>query len=214
MRDDELIRVDEFAKNLCREMGYSGAEYVLEVVGTQNAVLSRAKHGDFTLYRESRPYPFALDGLEEVHGALRISLNDAAVLSCGFMGKPDHEQALQTQAVTAEAVGALFMPIKAWPAALSTGDIAFCFAGLRWKTESKWKKPLGDKPKWLSACVVTAGVQGVSERLWNPVSIGAALVSNGHCRVNSVRAKFQTEPLLSAWRDEWKTYEAEHFDTE
>ncbi len=100
MRDDELIRVDEFAKNLCREMGCLGAEFALEVVGTQNAVLLRAKQGDFTLYRESRPYPFALDGLEEVHGALRISLNDAAVLSCGFMGNPDHKQALETQAVT------------------------------------------------------------------------------------------------------------------
>jgi hypothetical protein len=31
---------------------------------------------------------------------------------------------------------------NAGPLPLTTGDIAFCFAGLRWKTEKAWKKPL------------------------------------------------------------------------
>jgi hypothetical protein len=103
---------------------------------------------------------------------------------------------------------------KAGPLSLTTGDIAFCFAGLRWKTETKWKKPLGDKPKWLAACIVEAAVRGVSETRWNPVCIGAALVRDGHGKVNSVRAKFQTQPLLKPWLDEWKTYEADNLSAD
>lgn len=102
---------------------------------------------------------------------------------------------------------------KAAPLPLTTGDIAFCFAGLRWKTETEWKKPLGDKPKWLEACIVIPGERGVSETRWSPVCIGAALVRAGHGKPNSVRAKFQTEPLLKPWLDEWKTYEADNFDS-
>lgn len=101
---------------------------------------------------------------------------------------------------------------KVGPLPLTTGDIAFCFAGLRWETEEKWKKPLGDKPKWLAACIVIPGVQGASERRWNPVFIGAALVRAGHAKPNNVRAKFQTQPLLTPWLGEWKTYEADNFD--
>lgn len=111
------------------------------------------------------------------------------------------------------AVGALAEPAKAGPLPLTTGDIAFCFAGLRWKTETEWKKPLGDKPKWLAACIVIPGVRGVSETRWSPVCIGAALVRDGHAKPNSVRAKFQTQPLLTPWLDEWKTYEADNSDS-
>lgn len=103
---------------------------------------------------------------------------------------------------------------KSGPLPVSTGDMAFCFKGLRWKTEAEWKKPLGDKPKWLAACVAIQGVRGVSETRWNPVCIGAALVRAGHAKPNSVRAKFQSEPLLFAWREEWLTYEADYLDTE
>ena len=99
------------------------------------------------------------------------------------------------------------------PAPLTTGDIAHCFAGLRWD-ESGWKKPLGDKPKWLAGCVVIPGQKGVSERRWNPVFIGAALVQQGHVKARNVRAKFQTVDLLKPWLDVWKTYEADNFDSE
>lgn len=104
-------------------------------------------------------------------------------------------------------------PTKAGPLPLTTGNIAFCFAGLGWDTEQKWKKPLGDKPKWLAACIVIPGVQGVSETRWNPVCIGAALVSRGYAPARSVRAKFQTKSLLMPWLDEWKTYEADNIET-
>jgi hypothetical protein len=99
------------------------------------------------------------------------------------------------------------------PTPLTTGDIAFAFAGLRWG-ESEWKKPLGDKPKWLVSCVMIPGQQGVSETRWNPVLIGAALVQQGHASARSVRAKFQTVPLLMPWLDPWKTYEANYCDNE
>jgi len=98
------------------------------------------------------------------------------------------------------------------PAPLTTRDIAFCFAGLRWD-EQGWKKPLGDKPKWLAECVAIPGQRGVSETRWNPVLIGAALVEPGHLTVRQVRARFQNVPLLHPWLDAWKTYEADNCDT-
>ena len=114
--------------------------------------------------------------------------------------------------VTAGAPGGV-EPAKAGPLPLTTGNIAFCFAGLRWD-EQQWKKPLGDKPKWLKACIAIPGERGVSETRWNPVCIGAALVHNGHVKANRVRAKFQTQSLLKPWLDEWKTYEAAYLETE
>ena len=102
-------------------------------------------------------------------------------------------------------------PIKAGPLPLTTGDIAFCFAGLRWD-EQQWKKPLGDKPKWLLACVAIPGVRGVSETRWNPVDIGAALVRDGRVRANSVRARFHAMPTLKPWFDAWKTYEDDYIN--
>ncbi|MBS0251367.1 MAG: hypothetical protein JSR78_09930, partial [Proteobacteria bacterium] len=78
------------------------------------------------------------------------------------------------------------------PPPLTTGDIAHAFAGLYWTTEEQWKKPLGDKPKWLVACIQIPGERGVRETRWNPVFIGAALVTRGKVKTNSVRAKFQT----------------------
>jgi hypothetical protein len=99
------------------------------------------------------------------------------------------------------------------PLPLTTGDIAFCFDGLHW-SEQEWRKPLGDKPKWLQACVHTPGQRGVSETRWNPVSIGAALVRDGHALANSVRARFQTKDLLKPWLDSWQTFEADNLTTE
>lgn len=99
------------------------------------------------------------------------------------------------------------------PLPLTTGDIAFCFDGIRWN-EQQWRKPLGDKPKWLKSCIAIPGVRGVSETRWNPVLIAAALVSNGHTNARSVRAKFQKNPLLLPWLDTWKTYEADYLDSD
>ena len=115
--------------------------------------------------------------------------------------------------VTAGAPGGV-EPVKAGPLPLTTSDIAFCFAGLYWKTEEEWKRPLGDQPKWLKACIVIRGRRGVSETRWNPVDIGAALVCNKHVKSNSVRGRFQTKSLLLPWLDEWKTYEAQYLETE
>ncbi len=92
---------------------------------------------------------------------------------------------------------------------LSTKDIANCFDGLHW-SEVKWKKPLGDKPKWLRACIVQQGARGVCETRWNPVLIGAALVAGQKAQARSVRAKFQTKHQLKPWLDAWKTYESEN----
>ena len=114
--------------------------------------------------------------------------------------------------VTDDAPGGV-EPAKAGPLPLTTGDIAFCFAGLKKWDEQQWKKPLGDKPKWLKACIAIPGVQGVSQTHWNPVLIGAALVDKGYAKPNHVRARFRKQPLLTPWLDEWDTYEADHFST-
>ena len=99
------------------------------------------------------------------------------------------------------------------PLPLTTGDIAFCFDGIRWN-EQQWRKPLGDKRKWLQSCVAIPGQRGVSETRWNPVLIAAALVHDGHAQARSIRAKFQTKPQLKDWLEAWKTYEADNFGTQ
>lgn len=99
------------------------------------------------------------------------------------------------------------------PLPLTTGDIAFCFDGIRWN-EQQWRKPLGNKPKWLQSCVAIPGQRGVSETRWNPVLIAAALVHDGHAQARSIRAKFQTKPQLKDWLEAWKTYEADNFGTQ
>jgi len=107
----------------------------------------------------------------------------------------------------------------AGPLPLTTGDIAFCFAGLRWNTEDEWKVVLGKGRSWIEACVaVPAGGRGrgVAPKLWNPVLLAAALVNNGDIKRNSARARFQNaqnQRLLGPWLETWKTYEADNFDT-
>lgn len=100
------------------------------------------------------------------------------------------------------------------PLPLTTSDIAFCFDGLGWD-EMGWRRPLGDKPKWLEPCLVVQGIQGKSERRWNPVAIAAALLHRGYRGVSekSLRARFQTRPQLKPWLDAWRTYEADYLDT-
>jgi hypothetical protein len=120
------------------------------------------------------------------------------------------------QAEPVAAVGASIEPVRKQeppaPPPLTTGDIASAFDGLKW-TEDQWKKPLGDKPNWLVACVSIPGRRGSIETRWNPVLIGGALVSQGHVQARNVRAKFQTSHLLQPWLDAWKTYEADFIDT-
>lgn len=101
------------------------------------------------------------------------------------------------------------------PAPLTTSEIAFCFGGLRW-SEDEWKKPLGDKPKWLETCLVSPGTRGRggSPRLWNPVFIGAALTDKGYAQFRTVRARFQTKTPLQPWLETWESYEADHSQTE
>jgi len=101
------------------------------------------------------------------------------------------------------------------PTPLTTGDIAHCFALLRWN-EQQWKDTLGKvkSRKWLQECVVIPGQRGVSETRWNPVLIGAELVRQGHISARSARAKFQTVDLLTPWLDEWKTYEADNLESD
>jgi hypothetical protein len=98
------------------------------------------------------------------------------------------------------------------PPPVSTGDIAFAFDGLGWK-EAEWKKPLGDGRGWLNACLIRPGQRGVVEKGWNPVLIGAALIRKSDAKPHNIRARFQTKPQLAQWREAWKDYESEHYDS-
>ncbi len=99
------------------------------------------------------------------------------------------------------------------PLPLTTSDIAHYFAGLKW-TEVKLKKLLGNKPKWLSDCIVTPGNRGRSEILWNPVYVGAALIRHINVTPSRVRAIFKNEDnkMLHPWLEAWKNYEFDYLD--
>lgn len=100
------------------------------------------------------------------------------------------------------------------PPSLSTSDVAHVFNGLHGWNEAEWKKALGNKRDWLEKCIHTQGQRGVMEKRWNPVYIGAALIAKGFAKPNSVRAKFQMQPLLAPWLESWKDYEAEYLSND
>jgi len=98
---------------------------------------------------------------------------------------------------------------KRSPDPIPTSELAAAFDGLHWPAEP-WMKNLGKQPKWLKACVTANGRRGVSETLWNPVLVGAALVKKG-VAAKSVRARFQSKPSLKGeWLSVWNEYEADH----
>lgn len=116
-------------------------------------------------------------------------------------------------ATPAPVVAAQRETTKAGPVPVATRAMADSFAGLHWDGE-QWIKKLGDMTVWLEACLVLNRGRGEGMRLWNPVLIGSYLVRMGHAKTNSVRAKFQTQPALKQWLDEWKTYEADNHPTD
>ena len=120
----------------------------------------------------------------------------------------DSESDLSDEALSDDTTSAIR---QSDPQPLNTSEIAYAFDNLRW-SEERWKKNLGNKPKWLQACIALPGQRGVREVRWNPVLIGGALVRMGHARPNSVRAKFQTKLTLKPWLEAWKTYEADYLD--
>ncbi|MDD5029864.1 MAG: hypothetical protein PHH58_10240 [Rhodoferax sp.] len=107
-------------------------------------------------------------------------------------------------------------PASDGPAPLTTGDVALCFAGLRNWDEKRWKDELGSPDVWLKDCQHRPGTRGRGgiESTWWPIKIGDALIRQFAVKINSVRGKFQSQPLLEPWREEWKTYEADNFNVE
>jgi len=98
------------------------------------------------------------------------------------------------------------------PEPVTTLQVAGAFFGLHWDYE-KWKKNLGNKPKWLKACMVTAGQQGGAQATWNPVLIGAALLVKG-IKQHQIRGSFQKAGSpIAHWFEAWKDYEATHCDS-
>lgn len=103
---------------------------------------------------------------------------------------------------------------KGTPIPLTSREISECFAGLKWKDASAWKKALAKKPGWLKECIVIPGQQGKSAIRWNPVLIAAKLVIRWEVGVRSARAVFQRNPTLSHWRSIWDDYEEDNFGTD
>ena len=160
---------------------------------------------DFFAWLKARPDP-------EFHALRWLSaieeLNSEAITVVGTVEIKEQQDAPQSQIIPDRNIE------KAGPIPVTTGDIAFAFSGAHGWNEKQWKKPLGDKPKWLKACIAIPGARGVRETRWNPVLIGAALVNSGHAKPQSIRARFQKKPQLNPWLDAWNTYEIEHFATE
>lgn len=99
------------------------------------------------------------------------------------------------------------------PIPLPTTTLANCFAGLgRWETPEKWRKPLGDVPKWLEECRVVRGERGKSEAMWDPVKIGAALVRRNLAKPAQVRSRFMRMDDLKPWLEKWRDFEAVYLD--
>jgi hypothetical protein len=219
--DPGYENVDRLAEDIAAKLGYAGAAFSLKVIDVETVVFDRARLGEVCLYLEDKLSPFVFGGIEDVHGGLRLGPDDAAKVRAWFRSKsaelPAPQQAetqFQAAALASKSASDDVEPDKAGPLPLATGDIAFSFSGLHGWSEKQWKKPLGDKPKWLQPCIAIRGVRGVSETRWNPVLIGAALVHKGHAKANSIRARFQTMPQLAPWLDAWKTYEADNIPTE
>lgn len=99
---------------------------------------------------------------------------------------------------------------KIGPAPVTTVQVAQAFEDLRGWNFERWKKNLPNKPNWLKACMVTGGARGKRQITWNPVLIGAALLSQG-IKENQIRARFmRAGSPIAHWLQEWKDYEAEH----
>jgi hypothetical protein len=194
-----------------------GVRYELDKIQAEGEAHQAAKDGLLPIRHPGThgPFPMAL-GLTRAVVLVRDFIAYVADRGISVQVQTTDQTEAATPASDAPAhTDATPAPVAAsdGPAPLTTGDIAHCFNGLRW-SESEWRRPLGDKPVWLSGSVAIPGRRGVSETRWNPVSIGAALVQQRHATPRNVRAKFQTVNLLKPWLDAWKTYEADNFDSE
>lgn len=222
--DDVLRWISEDCTLHAVIVGHNGSACEFQREGMQTRVINA--DGTITDLASNRQTGILRCELAEVERYLQAralvnSAADVAALAPPEGGRIEAPQMAQTDtasrntnAPTTEADDSSVVdnPNSDAPEPLTTASIAYCFDGLRW-SESGWKKPLGDKPKWLSRCVSIPGQRGVRETRWNPVLIGAALVQQGHATPRNVRAKFQTVGLLSPWLDTWKTYEANNLDT-
>lgn len=93
---------------------------------------------------------------------------------------------------------------------LTTGQIAECFCGLRWKTTQVGKQVLGKKPSWALNAILIPGIQGKQEIRWSPVWIGFKLITTGYAKAPQIRARFKSQPLLQEWLELWKDFEADN----
>ena len=182
---------------------------------SEHAKLARTPD-ELTIYNMGWELSDKDDEIAQLKAQLDLRPTAAVPLEATPLSSPQDEKVSIPAIVVTSTAQALEAPASVptagdAPAPLTTGDIAHSFDGLRW-SESAWKKPLGDKPKWLSACVTIPGNRGVSETRWNPVLIGGALVEKKYVNARNVRAKFQTVDLLKPWLEAWKTYEAEYCD--
>lgn len=131
----------------------------------------------------------------------------------GFELPPPRESNLDG-GETGPDVPAVLEPANAQPRCLRTTDMAWCFAGLNGWDEDRWKKRLGDPPKWLETCREEQGSRGGRQNLWNPLLIGAALTGRNLVEWKSVRAKFQSNLQLKDWKSIWDEYERDNHEVD
>lgn len=190
---------------------YSAYRLAQERVGKWDDAALTRRDAAHKAHREKRNDKALLKAFDEAQAEWDAAHQAwlTAMIVCLLEPKP---QAATTAPVPVVADSASNAPAIN-PPPVATRSIAFAFADLRGWNEKVWKDNLGSPGKWLQACIVFRGQRGVMETHWNPVLIGAALVRGGLAKQNSVRARFQTMPLLDGWLEAWKTYEADNFDT-
>ncbi len=84
--DSGYVNIDRLAEIIARMMGYSGSAYALEVVNIQNLIFGRARQGALRVYREDKLLPFHMEGIEDLHGGLRLAQIDADKVRADLLG--------------------------------------------------------------------------------------------------------------------------------
>ena len=96
--------------------------------------------------------------------------------------------------------------MKADELGLTKGAVISAFEGLYFDRD-KWRKYLGDPPKWLAECRVAKGNKSTSAT-WNPVLIAAALFDK-RIKINQLDAVFVH---MKDWADKWRETSASFRD--
>jgi len=94
------------------------------------------------------------------------------------------------------------------PAPLGTPAMADALDGIAGKDAAKWRRTLGEPPKWMVTARVEAGMRGTRPATWNPVLLVAVMLERTMANEGQARQLFRTRPELAAWAEVWRERES------